>query len=332
MAHELERFADGSTGFASARKSAWHRLGHVATDCMTAQEVLAHAKLADWQVRAIPVQGLDFQVTGIQPVTAPEKRMTVRTNPVNGKTDYLGIVSRDYEVIQNEELADLLNQLVDDSGAHFETAGSLRGGRQVFVTMKLPETMTLAGIETEAHDIYLAFTTSHDGTATARIDVTPVRIVCANTQRAALARSMGHAVFRHSRGAERNIAAARTTLGLTWKALDRFQAQAERLIDTTCTAGEFDQLIKNLWPVEEDAGTRALRNAAERAAELNRLFHDAPTQAAVRGTAWAALQAVIEFVDHVAGKNKSGEDRAQAAIFGPGSQIKQRALEVLVTA
>jgi hypothetical protein len=48
----------------------------------------------------------------------------------------LGVVGRGYTPIQNEEHADLL----DESGAHFETAGSIKGGRHVLLTMKLPDT------------------------------------------------------------------------------------------------------------------------------------------------------------------------------------------------
>ncbi|HEX2810520.1 MAG TPA: hypothetical protein VHN80_30525, partial [Kineosporiaceae bacterium] len=35
-------------------------------------------------------------------VDAPDKAMTVRTNPVTGSTDYLGVVGRDYTPVQNE--------------------------------------------------------------------------------------------------------------------------------------------------------------------------------------------------------------------------------------
>jgi len=55
----------------------------------------------------------------------------------------------------------MLNKLLTSPG-HFETAGSLRGGESVFVTMKPPETMTVVGAD--AMDLYLAATTSHDGT------------------------------------------------------------------------------------------------------------------------------------------------------------------------
>ena len=95
-------------------------------------------------------------------------------------------------MVQNEEHCELLNLLVDEAGAHFETAGSLRGGRETFVTMKLPQSITLAGTHgSDDIELYLAAMSSHDGTAAWRVIVTPVRIVCANTQRMALRQRQG---------------------------------------------------------------------------------------------------------------------------------------------
>ena len=93
----------------------------------------------------------------------PDQFATVRTNPVTGRPDVLGVVGRGYTPIQNEEHAALLDALVDESGAHFETAGSLRGGRQVFLTMKLPTTMQIGGVDPV--DLYLIAFNSHDGTS-----------------------------------------------------------------------------------------------------------------------------------------------------------------------
>ena len=66
----------------------------------------------------------------------------------------------------------------------------LRGGRETFVTMKLPQSITLAGTNgSDDVELYLAAMSSHDGTAAWRVIVTPVRIVCANTQHMALRRA-----------------------------------------------------------------------------------------------------------------------------------------------
>ena len=51
---------------------------------------------------------------------------------------------------------------MDNGDAVYETAGSLRNGKQVFLTMKVPMEMKVAG--EDAHDLYIVLRTAHDGT------------------------------------------------------------------------------------------------------------------------------------------------------------------------
>jgi phage/plasmid-like protein (TIGR03299 family) len=252
MAHELERLANGQTAFVSARVHAWHTLGTITETTLSASDIIAKAFLGGWKVRKIPIQGVEVADTGVTVIECPDRFMTVRTNVLDGRTEYLGIVGEDYTVVQNEEAADMLDLLVDEIGeAHFETAGSLRRGKSIFVTMKLPGTMRIAGVDDL--DLYLAATTSHDGMQALRVDASPVRIVCANTQRAAFARSVGHYVFRHTSNVKAQISQAREALGLMFKYLDTFQAAAEQMINETLTMGEFEKITAQLWPLAPDA-------------------------------------------------------------------------------
>jgi hypothetical protein len=77
MAHELETMTNGQTAFVSARLSAWHQLGTVADDCMTAEEVMAKAFLGGWMVRKIHLQGVETTPDGVTIIECPDKRMTV---------------------------------------------------------------------------------------------------------------------------------------------------------------------------------------------------------------------------------------------------------------
>lgn len=325
MAHELEQLANGQTAFAS-RLSAWHRLGTITERCMTADEIMTKAFLGGWKVRKIGLQGVEVTDDGVKIIECPDKWMTVRTNIITGVTEYLGVVGDDYQVVQNEQVAETLNYLVDASGAHFETAGSLRGGRSVFVTMKLPTSMRIAGVDDL--DLYLAATTSHDGTQALRVDATPVRIVCANTQRAAFARTKGTYTFRHTSGVRAQIAQAREALGLMWRYLDEFQAAAERMINETLTMGEFEKVITKLWPLADDASEQTKKNHRKRSATLRYLIRDADTQAAIKGTRWAGFQAVTEYIDHYA-PARDAVLRANRAVAGPAAELKTRAFELL---
>lgn len=326
MAHELEHLANGQTAFVSARQHAWHRLGIVTDATLSASDIIAKAFLGGWRVRKIPLQGVETTPDGVNIIAIDDKWMTVRTNVLDGRTEALGIVGDEYTVVQNEEAGEVLDLLVDQiGGAHCETAGSLRGGKSIFVTMKLPQTMCIAGVDNL--DLYLAATTSHDGMEALRVTASPVRIVCANTQRAAFAQSVGHYTFRHTAKVKEQVQQAREAIGLTWKYLDTFQAAAEKMINETLTMGQFEQIVAQLWPLADDASEATVQRAKQRTSTLRYLIRDSDTQAAIRGTKWAGYQAITEYVDHYApGKP---EARAARAVAGPTAELKTRAFDLL---
>jgi phage/plasmid-like protein (TIGR03299 family) len=297
MAHDIETFDDGTAAFVTARQDAWHQLGTVTTDCLTAEEVMTTARLGGWNVRLLPLTATEITDQGVDTLEVPDHYATARTHPNTGRTDILSVVGSDYTVVQNEEHCELLNLLVDEAGAHFETAGSLRAGRETFVTMKLPQSIRIAG--TDEVELYLAAMSSHDGSTAWRVTVTPVRIVCANTQRLALARAKATYAIRHTRSARSKIAEAREALGIVWTYCDAFETAAEHLIQQTLTDGEFSQIITTLWPYDPDQERkRAETNRVRRTTSLHQLFAEADTNQAIRGTRWAGLQAITEYLDH----------------------------------
>ena len=195
MSHELERHADGSTAFVSARQHAWHRLGTVLPAEFSAAQAMEHARLGWWNVRKEHLQAVVVTDEGVSKIDVPDHYASVRTNPVTGGPEVLGVVGEHYVPVQNEDLCDLLDALVDEGGAHFETAGSLRGGRQVFVSMKFPAGVRIGGVD--AVNLYLCALSSHDGSRALTALATPIRVVCANTQAAALHNHRASFTIRH---------------------------------------------------------------------------------------------------------------------------------------
>jgi phage/plasmid-like protein (TIGR03299 family) len=330
MSHELETFADGTTGFLSARQHAWHRLGTVLPDTFTASQAMEHARLGWWNVRKEHLQTVVVTTDGVSTIDVPDRYATVRTNPVTGTPEALGVVGPSYVPIQNEEHCDLLDALVDESGAHFETAGSLKGGRQVFITMKLPDTMQVGGID--AVDTYLTACNSHDGSMAFRLMVTPVRVVCANTLAAAIRSAKSSFSIHHTSGARSQIQVAREALGLTFRYNAEFQSEAEQMLDTTMTDAQFASLVRDLWPMPHDPTLRTRNSIARRDTELTYLFRDADTNRAIRGTRWAGYQAVTEYLDHytpVGPKRDAVKVRAERAISDASVGLKVRAFDLL---
>jgi phage/plasmid-like protein (TIGR03299 family) len=165
------------------------------------------------------------------------------------------VVGAGYRPIQNEDHAEILNQLVDDSGAVFDTAGSLRGGRQVFVSLRLPQTMRIGG--TDEVNVNIVALNSHDATSAFRLLITPIRVVCANTQAAALANHSASISIRHTASAKGRVAAARDALGLSFAYITEFEAHAEAMIQQTMTDAEFFRMTAELFPApDRDAAPR----------------------------------------------------------------------------
>jgi len=222
---------------------------------------------------------------------------TVHMKPFTGRAEALGWSATPTRHCRTRTTPTSSNTLADQSGAVFDTAGSLRGGRQVFITMKLPETLTVGGID--SIDLNIAALNSHDGTSSSKILITPVRVVCANTQAAAIGNHVSSIAIRHTRNAKATVQIARETLGLSFAYCAAFQAEAEQLIQTAMTASEFQALTRRIFGDAPNDATKRTRDAdRQRQTRLAPLFHNADTQANIRGTAWAGYQAVVEYLDH----------------------------------
>ncbi|MET9122154.1 DUF932 domain-containing protein [Streptomyces sp. NPDC004528] len=328
MAHEIEQFTDGSAAFASARESAWHGLGTVTSGAMTAEEAMRIASLANWNVRLLDLTATELTPEGARSVAVPDHYASARTHPKSGRTETLGVVGSDYHPVQNEEHAEFLNMLADESGAVFETAGSLRSGRQVFLTMKLPQSMVLAG--SDVTDLYIAAFNSHDGSAAFRVVATPIRVVCANTQRAAIQGARSSFTVRHTAGAKARIAQARSALGLTFRYAEEFEKAAQRMVEAEMTLAELRSVVDQLWPVVDNDSARKKTNHEQRWGQISHLFERADSQAGIRGTRWAGYNALTEYANHVApARGKTENDkmrvRAERVISGSADALMERA-------
>lgn len=317
---------NGVSSFVIAREDAWHALGTTLPDTFTAEDAMKEGHLGGWNVRKAPV----FTEVNGQFLPVPGRNAVIRDNPVvKHQVDVLGDVGDSYTVVQNEEHAEFLNALVDESGAHFETAGALGNGSTVFITMKLPNTMRIGGVDDV--DIYLAAINTHNGSKKFTVITTPIQVVCQNTLNMAFREATNSFGIRHTSGAPKAMAGeARRVLDLSFKYMDAFQSEAEQLINTTLTQQKFEAIIAAEYGAPEDAAKSTVTRAEKRLDEMASLFADAATQASKRNTAWAGLSALTEWYDHfspVRG-DTPGESRAVKALLAP--QFKDRARELML--
>src|SRR5437588_3810473 len=242
----------------SVREMPWHRLGVVLDEYpKSIDEALDKAGLG-WKVShgnvlvvKRPEWTDDFGVKH-EPELIPAKGFKANVREDTG--DVLGIVSDEYEVVDNRAAFAFLNALIN-SEMYCETDGSLWGGRRVWVLARLPEYVELGG-DLSATYVYVA--NSHDGSMAVTAAVTPIRIVCANTLGAAL-RQAEHGVtaqrtfrFRHTGNLQAKFAEARQVLGMTINYQQQFKELADRMAAEPITARAFERrVLRHLWRVDE---------------------------------------------------------------------------------
>ena len=297
MAHELEIGSNGEVAFASLREPAWHNLGTVFAEEVNTAEMLKLAHLDNWNVR--------LEDVAIPETFSSDKTYSfvTRTNPFdNTQNDVLGIVGERYKVLQNEDLFSFGDNILD-GGGRWETAGSIKGGRVVFGSIALKDSITLdPNGRADKIDNYLLINTSHDGSVAIQASITPVRVVCANTLNLALSAVNGKKAskqsfkIRHTQTAEGKIAVARETLGLAHKYIDEFSTIANAMIEKEITQKQFEDIIAVAYPAPEKDAKGSFKKHDTKIDLLHDIyvgqFNDT-----IAGTAWGAFNALTERLD-----------------------------------
>jgi hypothetical protein len=157
-----------------------------------------------------------------------------------------------------------------------------------------------------------------------------------HTQAAALANQSASISIRHTASATARVAAARDALGLTFRYVQAFQAEAEAMIQQAMTDAQVHAMIGELFPApDHDAPPRTQTAHREREYILTRLWADADTQASIRGSAWAGYQAIAEYVDHHSPVRARGDKTAARAArvltTTEPARIKTRAWQLATT-
>jgi phage/plasmid-like protein (TIGR03299 family) len=299
MAHELEiDSVTGKTTFASFREPAWHGLGTVFEEEVNTQKMLELASLDNWDVRLEEIPLPDG-------FTADKTNYFVaRTNPFNNEqTDVLGVVGERYRTLQNEDLFAFGDNILD-GGGRWETAGSIKGGRQVFGSIALErETVLDPNGVGDKVKTYLLVNTSHDGSVAIQASITPVRVVCANTLNMALGGGVGRNrgvkqsfKIRHTQTAEGKVQAAREALGLANAYMDEFDIMAKAMIETEISNETFQQIMLAAYPAPEKDAKGAMSKWQTKL-ELIEDIYTGEFNNTIAGTAWGAFNAMTERLD-----------------------------------
>jgi len=321
MAHEKEINAGSATLAVNLRTNpAWHSFANKVfnqDEAVTTAQMLQGADLSNWNVQLEPVADL------LKPnyTTVSDNFLVVRDNPtIDGQKDVLSVVGSRYKTVQNEELFAFADNIHDGNpDVVWESAGSLKNGRVVYGSLSIPRTMVLdpSGANDETK-LYLIVWTSHDGSVAVQSAITPVRVMCQNTLNLAMKKAKQSFKIRHTQTVDGKIAAAREALGLTFSYMDEFELQAKELFSREVTNAQFSKIINELYAKPEKDAKGSLKKWENKVMLIDELYHNSPTNANIKGTAWGVVNALTERLDYYRTARKGGDSlMAGASGFDP---------------
>ena len=323
-----------------AGEPAWHGLGTVVESAPTPSEALGLAGL-DWQVETWPMMA--FGPEGDR-VEAEGHYATVRTDTGS----VLGAVGRNYEPIQNRELAEFAEALAEQGDVvRCETAGSIRGGKRVWFLLRGASFSVRGDGETVP---YILVANGHDGTCAMRCIPTSVRVVCSNTlhlvlpgKSGSLGRDAGF-VVRHSGDVAGKVEAAKRALQLYGRSLESSREVMASLASRSVTRKQVQDFWLDVYqrvqsPVPADprtAGEKMQRTLAERAMGKMAERFDAERGDGCDASGWLAFNAVSGWLQHdrpVQAKGEGArEQRVLNQLFGTAAKDTRSVLAAAVGA
>lgn len=308
---------DETTGAAAlyTRVPAWHELGTVipaGVDSIDKVMELARinflvGKTPVWyqnaKVQQVPLldpytqqpildsAGVGILVPNVQAL--PGKFVTTRDDTGVG----LGVVGDAYEIFQNYEAFEFLEALVDKFGVTWESAGALRNGARVFVSMRLPHDIHIdpQGVNDEILP-FVVLTTTHDGTGKVQAMVTPFRPLCGNTERLAVLHALTMWGTRHTKNIKDKVAEARRTFAQSVAYFERFVAEETRLAETEMAIDDVLRTINEVWgELDADAKPQAKTMRNRLTETVTSLWFE--NQKVLGSTGYAVERTFTEYAD-----------------------------------
>lgn len=274
---DMIEIRNGVASFAEngRKERAWHGLGddqQIFDRPMFVDEALK-ACHADYNVQLQPILALSPQLQAAMDNSEMINAAMLRDLLVNNtmatmRTDInetLGIVSDKYGIVQNSDAFKFVDMFCSgkfaerDNTPLIETCGVLGHGERVFVTAKFPKPIVVDAKRDDIIEMYVVFTTSHDGTGAVRCVVTPIRVVCNNTLNLALRDNIGRISFRHSSKVmgrldllnEENAEFAYKTLNVAELYTKHFKEAYDHLRNIRLSEKDLDNIIAEITLADE---------------------------------------------------------------------------------
>jgi phage/plasmid-like protein (TIGR03299 family) len=327
MAHLIDN-SKGFNAFVAYQMPAWHGLGEIFTEKLTTIQALERGGL-DYTVLKLP--NVHLLPNGDE-LISEDSFFTVRTDVNKVLGSRLG---KDYEVLQNVEALNVVDEILQSGRATIETAGAINEGRKAFICLKVDRDIIVDGSDTVKQ--YVLIATSHDGSMAITATPTNVRVVCNNTLTAALRGANGAIKIRHTSNAASRLQEAAKVLNLIARNTEVNTENYNKMKGIAITKADLMNYFGNIFCTESEIKDLQMGKAFNQALSTRKqnILSDVASYAvngkgqfeALNGkdglNMWYAFNAVTGYVTRK--KYSSVDDRANSMLFGSAASTIQEA-------
>ena len=322
--HNLN-FNNGKYSFVSAKEPAWHKCGTILDHVFTAKE-------------AIEFGGLDFIVEKQRLFTergldVPDYFATVRED----NRDVLGLVGKDYTIVQNRDVFSFFDQIVGEGKAIYETAGCLGKGGVLFITAKLPKEIVIG--RDGPIENYLVLCSSHDGSMAITAFFTPVRVVCQNTLNAAFNNNTNRVFIKHTQNVKERFVEAALVMGMHSEYLYKLEVAFRLLYDKQVSDQDMKSIITRAFLNKVEIKALALTGNVDLSTRKTNMvegvvhyYHEASEIDTIRGTGCGVYNAVAGYFQNMKNFRNDEVKMKSIVLGGLSAQYTQRVFDRLIKA
>jgi len=332
MSHQLDYNEQTQQySFFSVKEKAWHGLGQIVQDYPASSDALAFAGL-DFEVVKHPLYAVperkpnDMGVLDSIPV--PRHFATVRTD----RNTTLGVVGKDYEVIQNRDAFAFFDALVGGGdGIFYETAGALNQGARIFITAKLPNYIKVGN--DDVIEQYIFLTNTHDGSGSIIAAFTPIRVVCNNTLNAAVRNCSNMVKIKHTANAKDRLKEAHKVMDMintispvldnifnNWSKVRIDDAELKKLVEKAMSPSK--EVLENVRLGDYEQLSTVFKNTCDKVLEY---ANTCPSQqlSSTKGTLFGAYNAITGYYQNLV-NYKDESAKLKSLMYGGTAQQRSQ--------
>ena len=277
----------------------------------------------------IVAAGLDWTVNKGPLWGGPKQRLVEGKVAIYRESDgkVLGLASPRYETIQNREVFQFMDSLVLDGAVRYETAGSLFGGRSIWILARMEEDWTVktpAG--SDVHQAYICAITHHDGSGKMSAFLTEVRVICRNTTRLALAGAEFSVGVNHKGNTKENLIKAQALLKVTTGAQRRYQEWMQQLAEKEVTADDVVEVQDAMF------GKKDEETSVRRQNQIDQFLQIYNAESSREGSSFYALcNACTGFASHSPAlrRQEDGSEKMVSLLYGPNSSYTKPGFQAI---